>query len=120
MESVPCKYTKESAGRIAGEFRGATEIVVVPPFEPARVTLELNGNRIATFSTAPYRLEADLGSDPVQQTIRVTVSSPGRKGVSWDAVINSGKSPLSTGQPHNTILERQHKHWVGNWMTQNY
>ena len=87
--------TKDAPARLPGAYRGATEIVVVPPFEAARVTLELNGNRIATLTRAPYRLEADLGSEAIQQTIRVTASAPGRKGVSWEAIINSGKSPLS-------------------------
>jgi VWFA-related protein len=86
---------RDAAGPIAGEFRGPTEIVVVPPFEPARLVLEMNGARIATLSTAPYRLEADLGPEPVQQTIRVTATSPGRKRVTWESTINRGKSPLS-------------------------
>ena len=85
---------RDAAGPLAGDFRGATEIVVVPPFEPARVILELNGNRIATLTGAPYRLEADLGPEPVQQTLRVTAYS-GTKRVSWESVINRGKSPLS-------------------------
>ncbi len=85
---------RDTAGPLTGDFRGATEIVVVPPFEPARVVLELNGNRIATLTSAPYRLEADLGPDPVQQTLRVTAFS-GRKRVTWESVINRGKSPLS-------------------------
>ncbi|HEU5162119.1 MAG TPA: VWA domain-containing protein [Thermoanaerobaculia bacterium] len=87
--------TKDAPGRVPGDYRGATEIVVVPPFEAARVTLELNGNRIATLTRAPYRLEADLGSESIQQTIRVTASAPGRKGISWESIINAGKSPLS-------------------------
>ncbi len=85
---------KDIAGPLPGDYRGATEIVVVPPFEPARVVLELNGSRIATFTDAPYTLEADLGPEPVQQTLRVIATS-GRKRVSWESVINRGKSALS-------------------------
>ncbi|HEY0788959.1 MAG TPA: VWA domain-containing protein, partial [Thermoanaerobaculia bacterium] len=85
---------RDTPGPLAGDFRGETEIVVVPPFEPARVVLELNGNRIATLTSAPYRLEADLGPETVQHTIRVTAYS-GKRRVTWESVINRGRSPLS-------------------------
>ncbi|HEY0594162.1 MAG TPA: VWA domain-containing protein, partial [Thermoanaerobaculia bacterium] len=85
---------RDTPGPLAGDFRGETEIVVVPPFEPARVVLELNGNRIATLTSAPYRLEANLGPETVQHTIRVTAYS-GKRRVTWESVINRGRSPLS-------------------------
>lgn len=85
----------EAAGTIRGEYRGETEIVVMPPFEPARVTLELDGHLVATLTSAPYRIAADLGPKPVEHSIRVTATAPDRRRVRWESIINRGSEPLS-------------------------
>lgn len=86
---------RDTAGTIGGEYSGATEIVVLPPFEPATVTLELNGSLVATLNSAPYRVEADLGERAIEHRFRVTASAPGYRRVSWESIINRGQATLS-------------------------
>lgn len=85
----------EQAGAILGDYLGTTEIVVVPPFEPATVTVEMNGTVVATLTSPPYRVETDLGGRPTEHVIRVSASGPGRKRVAWESTINRGKWPLA-------------------------
>ncbi|HUO85733.1 MAG TPA: VWA domain-containing protein, partial [Thermoanaerobaculia bacterium] len=76
--------------------KGKTEIVVIPPFEPARVTISVDQRQIATRMTAPYTVEVDLGPNSIERTIRVIIHSPGdgRK-LEWSRRMNAGQKPLS-------------------------
>lgn len=85
----------EQAGAILGDYLGMTEIVVVPPYEPATVTVEMNGSVVATLTSAPYRVETDLGRSATEHVIRISASAPGKRRVTWESTINRGKEPLT-------------------------
>jgi Ca-activated chloride channel homolog len=91
----PILELRSGVTELSGEYSGPADLIVVPPFDPAIVAIDLNGSRVATLAGSPYRVEIDLGSHPVQQTIAITASQPVGKSVTWSTTINRGFEPLS-------------------------
>lgn len=81
---------------IPEQYKGLTEIAVTPPFDGARLRIEIDGHTVATSLTAPYTTQVDFGSTAFEHTIRVTAIDPdGGKPVVWTRVINPGRHPLT-------------------------
>ena len=75
---------------------GPLEIVVVPPFEGALITVKINGQPIASNLPPPYQIELDLGSNPVEQQFEIrAVSRDQKRRTSWIQTFNQGLSLLS-------------------------
>jgi Ca-activated chloride channel homolog len=91
----PILELRSGVTELSGEYSGPADLVVVPPFDPAIVAIDFNGSRVATLANAPYRVEIDLGSRPIQHTIGVTASQPVGRKISWSTTINRGFEPLS-------------------------
>jgi Ca-activated chloride channel homolog len=91
----PVLELRSEVTELSGQYSGPADLVVVPPFDPAIVAIDLNGSRVATLANSPYRVEIDLGSRPVQQTIGITASQPVGKSVTWSTTINRGFDPLT-------------------------
>lgn len=86
---------RPNVSEVGGTFAGRTDLLVIPPFSPALVAVELDGAHVATLANSPYRVEIDLGPLPVQRTIAVTAKQPGGEIVTWTTTINRGYEPLS-------------------------
>jgi Ca-activated chloride channel family protein len=77
------------------EFTGVVDVVIDPGFENAKVTVTVDGQKVATGLLAPYRLTVDFGPTPVQHKITVTATTPRGKRTQWTETINRGNLPLS-------------------------
>ena len=77
------------------EYSGVVDLVVDPGIENAKVTVTVDGQKLATNLLAPYRLTVDFGPTPVQHKITVTATSTRGKRVQWTETINRGNLPLS-------------------------
>ncbi|MGA7615362.1 MAG: VWA domain-containing protein [Thermoanaerobaculia bacterium] len=75
---------------------GPTQINVDPPFEAARITFFVDGQRIATRGGAPYAVDVDFGPRPIQHQIQIVITNPenGRRST-WTETINRGNRGLS-------------------------
>ena len=77
------------------EYTGVVDLVIDPAIENAKVTVTVDGQKVATGLLSPYRLTVDLGPTPMQHKITVTATSPKGKRAQWTETINRGNLPLS-------------------------
>jgi len=78
----------------AAELKGVTEITVEPGLDNARVTLTLDGEKIADGLRAPWKVVVDFGPNVIEHRIGVTATTSG-KGVQWHETVNHGHQPLT-------------------------
>jgi Ca-activated chloride channel homolog len=75
-------------------IKGVVDLTVNPGFENARVTVAVDGQKIADGLLSPHRLVVDFGPVVVQHKIAVTATTPSHKRVQWTQTINKGHLPL--------------------------
>ncbi len=78
-----------------GEYKGMVDLTAIPGFDAARVTIAVDGEKIAEAIPSPYRVSVDFGAAAVQHRIVVTAFTADRKRVQWQQTINKGHLPLS-------------------------
>ena len=78
-----------------GEYKGMVDLTAVPGFDAARVTITVDGEKIAEAIPSPYRVSVDFGPTAVQHRIVVTAFAADKKRVQWQQTINKGHLPLS-------------------------
>ncbi|MBK5260937.1 MAG: VWA domain-containing protein [Thermoanaerobaculia bacterium] len=76
-------------------LKGIVELAVNPGFDDAKVTITVDGQKIAEGIAAPYRVIVDFGLAALQHKINVVAVSPSKKRVQWTETINRGLLPLS-------------------------
>src|SRR5688572_14785473 len=79
----------------SSSIKGVVDLTVNPGFDNARVTIAVDGQKIAEGLVSPYRVVVDFGPVVVQHKIAVTATTPSRKRVQWTQTINHGHLPLS-------------------------
>lgn len=79
----------------AGEYTGVVDLVIDPGFENAKVTVTVDGQRIATNLLSPYHVGVDFGPTPVQHKIAIHAAAPKGKRAQWTETINKGNLPLT-------------------------
>ena len=78
-----------------GEYKGVVELTVNPGLENARVTIIVDGQKIADGLTAPHKVIIDFGTTAVEHRISVLANGPNRRRIQWQETINRGRLPLS-------------------------
>src|SRR5437763_15225048 len=78
----------------AGEIKGTVDLTIVPDFDDARVTVTVDGQKIAEGLRAPWRIPIDFGPLPVEHKIVVTALGDDHKRVQWQTTINKGHQTL--------------------------
>jgi Ca-activated chloride channel family protein len=78
-----------------GEFSGVVDLAVDPGFDNAKVTVTVDGQKVAEGLMSPYHVIVDLGPAALQH--RITVSAKGTNGklARWTQTINHGLLPLA-------------------------
>src|SRR6266550_806281 len=77
-----------------GEFKGVVELTIRPGFDDARVTLIVDGQKLADGMRSPYRVTVDFGPLVVEHKISVTAFASGDHRVQWHETVNHGHLPL--------------------------
>ncbi len=77
------------------EYTGVVDLVIDPGIENAKVTVTVDGQKLATNLLPPYRLTVDFGPTPIQHKITVTATASRGKRTQWTQTINRGNLPLS-------------------------
>lgn len=77
------------------QYTGVIDLVVDPGFDKAKVTVTVDGQKIADGLIAPYHVEVDFGPTPLQHKITVTARAANGKHAQWSETINRGYLPLS-------------------------
>jgi VWFA-related protein len=82
-------------GHAEGELKGMVDLTAVPGFDAARVTITVDGEKIAEALPSPYRVTVDFGPVAVQHKIVVIAVTQDHKRVQWQQTVNKGRLPLS-------------------------
>lgn len=78
----------------SGEYTGVVDLAINPGFDGAKVSVSVDGQKVADGLLSPYHVVVDLGPTPVQHRISITARSPKGKRVQWTETINRGMLPL--------------------------
>src|SRR5436190_10712697 len=71
-----------------GEFKGVVELTVTPPADNMKITLSVDGDRIADVLRSPYRVSVDFGPRVVEHRIVVTAVGTDRRRIQWQTTVN--------------------------------
>lgn len=77
------------------QYTGVVDLAIKPGFENARVTVLVDGQKIAEGLLSPWHVVVDLGPTAVQHKITVIARGPNGKKAQWTDTINHGYLPLS-------------------------
>jgi Ca-activated chloride channel homolog len=77
------------------QYTGVVDLAINPGFDNAKVTVLVDGQKIADGLKSPYHVEVDFGPAPVQHKITVIATTSNGKKAQWNDVINRGNLPLS-------------------------
>jgi len=91
----PRKLVLARDAKPEGEFKGLVDVVVSPGFDDARVSVSVDGNKIAEGVLAPFIIPIDFGAQPIEHRITVTAVTADKKRVQWQTTINRGHLPLT-------------------------
>lgn len=78
----------------AGEYAGVIDLAIDPGFDNAKVTVLVDGQKVADGLTSPYHVVVDFGPTALQHKITVIAKSAQGKRVQWTETINKGLLPL--------------------------
>jgi len=76
-------------------YTGVVDLAIVPGFDNAKVTISVDGQKVAANLLAPYHVDVDFGPTAIEHRITVTAVSPRGKRVQWSETINRGNLPLT-------------------------
>src|SRR4029077_12875517 len=78
------------------EIKGVVDLTINPGFDDARVTVIVDGQKIADALRSPYHVTVDFGANILEHKIAVTAyTNSANKRVQWSETINRGHQPLS-------------------------
>lgn len=77
------------------EYTGVIDLAIKPGFDNAKVTVLVDGQKIADGLLSPYHVVVDFGPAAVQHKITVIARGPNGKKAQWTDTINRGLLPLS-------------------------
>jgi len=77
------------------EVTGVVNLLVDPGFDDGKVTISVDGQKIADAIRAPYRVSVDFGSTPIEHKIAITAITATKKRVQWHTTINRGLQTLT-------------------------
>lgn len=77
------------------QYQGVVELTVDPGFDNAKVSITVDGQKLADGLRSPYKVSVDFGANAVQHQISVVAISPANKRVQWQETVNRGLLPLT-------------------------
>jgi len=84
-----------SQAELPGEYSGVVDLAIDPGIENAKVTVLVDGHKVADGLLSPYHIIVDFGPMAIQHKISVQVAPPSGKRIQWHETINRGYQPLS-------------------------
>src|SRR4051794_8829867 len=78
-----------------GEIKGVYDVVISPGFDDAKVSVTLDGQKVAESVLAPYHIQIDFGTAALEHKIVVMAVTSDRKKSQWQAILNKGRQPLT-------------------------
>src|SRR5213593_979525 len=107
LAAVPQQLILSRDSQPTCEVKGVFDVVVSPGFDDARVSIALDGQKIADNVLAPYHIQMDFGALPLEHKITVTAVTSDRKRVQWQTLLNKGHQPLTIKVTPSNIDNRE-------------
>lgn len=85
---------REGRSEHAGQYKGVVDLIIVPGIENAKVSVEVDGQKIAEGLLPPWHLKVDFGPMPIQHRITVTATGARGRTARWTETVNEGNLPL--------------------------
>ena len=89
------------------QYTGVVDLVVNPGFDKAKVTVLVDGQKIADGLGSPYHLVVDFGPTALQHKIAIIATAPHGKRAQWTETVNHGHLPLSLKVTAFDVASRQ-------------
>jgi Ca-activated chloride channel family protein len=86
---------RDNPASLGEEIKGPIDLTIVPGIEDARVTVSVDGQRIADGLRSPWHLPVDFGPMPVQHKIVIMATGADHQRVQWQTTINKGRQTLT-------------------------
>jgi Ca-activated chloride channel family protein len=80
---------------LAGEYTGVVDLAIDPDVDNSKVTVLVDGQKVADGLRSPYHVVVDFGATAIQHKITIVVTTPSGKRIQWHETINRGYLPLS-------------------------
>jgi VWFA-related protein len=77
-----------------GQYTGVVDLAIDPGFDNAKVTVVVDGQKVADNLISPYHVMVDFGPTAVQHKITISAKSANGKRAQWTETINEGLLPL--------------------------
>ena len=77
------------------QITGVVDLTINPGFDDGRVTISVDGQKIADGIRSPYRVSVDFGQAPAEHKISISAITAAKKRVQWSTTINRGMQTLS-------------------------
>ena len=78
-----------------GVIQGVVDLTVTPGFDDAKVTVVVDGQKLAEGLRSPYHVTVDFGPTAIEHKITVMAFAGDQKKVQWHQTINRGHLPLT-------------------------
>ena len=78
-----------------GQYSGVVDLTIDPGFDNAKVTVTVDGQKVAEGLMSPYHVVVDLGPAPLEHRITVSARGANGKHARWTEIINRGLLPLA-------------------------
>jgi Ca-activated chloride channel family protein len=78
----------------AGEIKGPVDLTIIPGFDGARVTVLVDGQKIAGDLRSPWHIPVDFGPLPIEHRIVITAIGGDHNRAQWQTTINKGQQTL--------------------------
>lgn len=78
-----------------GQYSGVVDLAIDPGFDNAKVTVTVDGQKVAEGLMSPYHVVVDLGPVPLEHRITISAKGANGKHARWTETINRGLLPLA-------------------------
>jgi Ca-activated chloride channel family protein len=95
LAGVPQQLILSRDSQPQSEIKGVFDVVISPGFDDAKVSVTLDGQKIAESVLAPYHIQIDFGVLPLEHKVVVTAVTSDRKRSQWQTTLNQGRQPLT-------------------------
>jgi VWFA-related protein len=85
---------RDGQANLTEDIKGPIDLTIVPGIDDARVTVSVDGQRIADGLRSPWHIPVDFGPQPVQHKIIITATGADRQRVQWQTTVNKGRQTL--------------------------
>lgn len=77
-----------------GDYKGVVELTVNPGVPDAKVSILVDGQKLAEGLRLPYRVTVDFGATAIEHRITIVAVTPNKKRIQWHETINAGNLSL--------------------------